>query len=158
MPPEKAVEIWQLLLKNGATPAGLGCRDTLRFEAGLPLYGHEISDAITPLEGGLAPFVRLEKGEFIGRDALVKPQPRKQIGLAMAGRAPARAGYKVFAGGAEVGVVTTGSFGPTVGKNLANCCVAVETPADAVFEVEIRGKRESAVWLDLPFYSIRRKS
>ena len=152
MPPAKAAEIWQLLMAHGATPAGLGCRDTLRFEAGLPLYGHEISDSISPLEANLGFFVKVDKGDFIGREALMQPQKRKQIGLSFLGRGVPRAGYTVFANGQAVGVVTTGSPSPTTGKNLANCIVDIDTPDDAVFTMEVRGKQEPCEKIPVPFY------
>jgi len=153
MPTEKAVEVWQLLMQHGAKPAGLGARDTLRFEACLPLYGHEISDEITPLEAGLSFFVKMEKeGGFIGIDALRNPQPRKQIGLEFLGRGVPRKDFEVFANGEKVGVITTGSPSPTNGKNLALCIVDAATPEDAEFTILVRGKQEPAKLLATPFY------
>jgi aminomethyltransferase len=152
MPADKAVEVWRLLLSKGAKPAGLGARDTLRFEACLPLYGHEISDEITPLEANLGIFVKPDKGEFIGREALLKAPARKQVGLEFLGRGVARKDFKVFANGEEVGYVTTGSPSPSTGKNLALALIKAETPDDAVFTIEVRGKQEPAAVIATPFY------
>ena len=152
MPADKAVEVWRLLIEKGAKPAGLGARDTLRFEACLPLYGHEISDEITPLEANLGIFVKPDKGEFIGREALLKAPARKQVGLEFLGRGVARKDFKVFANGEEVGYVTTGSPSPSTGKNLALALIKAETPDDAVFTIEVRGKQEPAAVIATPFY------
>ncbi len=153
MPSEHAPEIWRLFLKHGAKPAGLGARDTLRFEAGLPLYGHEISDEINPLEAGLSFFVKTQKeGGFIGCEQLSKPQSRKQIGLEFLGKGVARAGYEVFANDIKVGFVTTGSPSPTTGKNLALACVDANAPADGQYTISVRGKQEPAALIPTPFY------
>jgi len=119
-------KIWRKLLEVGKDlglkPTGLGCRDTLRFEATLPLYGHEIDQNITPLEAGLGFFVKLDKPNFIGKDALVAQKanglPRKTIGLEMVKGIP-RQGYEVLAGDKVIGVITTGYFSPTLKKNIA---------------------------------------
>lgn len=119
-------KIWRKLLEVGKDlglkPTGLGCRDTLRFEATLPLYGHEISQDITPLEAGLGYFVKLDKANFIGKDALVAQKanglPRKTIGLEL-GKGIPRQGYDVLAGDKVIGVITTGYFSPTLKKNIA---------------------------------------
>lgn len=119
-------KIWRKLHEVGKDfglkPTGLGCRDTLRFEATLPLYGHEIDQNITPLEAGLGFFVKLDKPNFIGKDALVAQKanglPRKTIGLEMAKGIP-RQGYEVLAGDKVIGVITTGYFSPTLKKNIA---------------------------------------
>lgn len=124
---EITVQIWDTLLKNkAALPCGLGCRDTLRFEVGLPLYGDELADDITPLEAGLGIFVKLDKpGGFIGRDALAAQKAeglrRKLVGLELADRAIPRHGYEVLtADGSEViGAVTTGYRGISVDKSIA---------------------------------------
>ena len=106
-------QMWDTLLAAGVVPCGLGCRDTLRFEAGLPLYGHELSDEITPLEAGLGMFAKIKaKDEFIGRDALVAQKEagltRKSVGIELQDKAIPRAGYPVEVDGVQVGVVTTG--------------------------------------------------
>ena len=120
------VKVWQKLLEvgkdMGLKPTGLGCRDTLRFEATLPLYGHEIDQDITPLEAGLGFFVKLDKENFIGKDALVAQKanglPRKTIGLEMVKGIP-RQGYEVLHGEEVIGVITTGYMSPTLKKNIA---------------------------------------
>lgn len=121
--------MWDSLMKAGIEPCGLGCRDTLRFEAGLPLYGDELADDITPLEAGLGMFVKLDKPEgFIGSEALAKQKAeglrRKLVGLELEGAATARHGYEVLdLDGAQVGYVTTGYNSLTLGKNIAMALV-----------------------------------
>lgn len=124
MPP-----VWNRLLASGkVTPCGLGCRDTLRFEAGLPLYGNELSDTISPLEAGLGIFVKLDKEEFVGKEALVAQKAegprRKLVGLELLAPGIARHGYEVTdSAGNTVGTVTTGYYSPTLGKPLAMALV-----------------------------------
>lgn len=118
-------EIWDLLYQSGKVlPCGLGCRDTLRFEAALPLYGHEISDKITPIEAGLGSFVKLEKPNFIGKAALVQQKEaglaHKLIGIELTEKAIPRQGYEVYSGEAKIGVVTTGYLSISTGKPIAN--------------------------------------
>ncbi|MBQ7624219.1 MAG: glycine cleavage system aminomethyltransferase GcvT [Clostridia bacterium] len=153
MPAEKTVEIWNLLLDAGAKPAGLGARDTLRFEACLPLYGHEISDTIRPDEANLGFFIKPDTHDFIGKEALLATPPaRKQIGLDFKGRGVARNGFPVYANGKQAGYVTTGSPSPTTGKTLALAIIDAATPDDAAFAIEVRGKLEPAEKLATPFY------
>lgn len=158
---KEATALWQLLLEagksHGLVPAGLGARDTLRFEAALPLYGHELSEQITPFEAGLGMFVKLTKEEFVGMTALAEQKQagvtRKIVGLEMTGRGIARAGYKCFANGKEIGVITSGSFAPTIGKNLALALLNIEyTQIGTAIGVEIRGKEIEAVVIPKPFY------
>lgn len=120
-------EIWDRLLSAGVTPCGLGCRDTLRFEAGLPLYGHELSDEITPLEAGLGMFVKInEKDEFIGKEAIVSQKEagitRKLVGIELLDKAIPRAGYPVEVDGEQIGVVTTGYRSISTDRSV---CVAM---------------------------------
>ena len=119
-------EIWDLLLAAGVVPCGLGCRDTLRFEAGLPLYGHELSDEITPLEAGLGMFAKIKEKDFIGRDALVAQKEsgltRKIVGIELQDKAIPRAGYPVEVNGEQVGVVTTGYRSISTDRSV---CVAM---------------------------------
>lgn len=160
-PAEAAAPLWQILLQAGAEygliPVGLGARDTLRFEAALPLYGHELSDQITPLEAGLDMFVKLAKDGFTGSEALAaqkqKGVTRKIVGLEMTGRGIARAGYTCVAGGKAIGTVTSGSFSPTTGKNLALALLDIDyiQPGTAI-GVEIRGSVVDAVVVKKPFY------
>ncbi len=117
-----AVKVWNKLIKENVVPIGLGARDTLRFEACLPLYGHEISDTINPLEAGLSMFVKLDNDQFIGKDALVKIKEdglkRKLVGLEIS-KGIAREGYEVLADDKVIGHITTGYKSPTVGKSVA---------------------------------------
>lgn len=157
--PAKAPEIWDKILEAGKdediVPAGLGARDTLRFEAALPLYGHELSESISPLEAGLGRFVKLGKQKFIGRDALLaqneKGPARRLVGVEVTGRGVARAGCELKAGGRTVGVVTTGSFAPSLKKSLG--LGLVETSFNGgELEIVIRGKAVAAKETALPFY------
>ena len=110
--PDVIVAMWEKLIAAGVTPCGLGCRDTLRFESGLPLYGHELSEEISPIMAGLGMFVKLDKPEFIGRDACAKQKAegmaKKVVGIELNDRAIPRGGYEVEADGQVIGVVTTG--------------------------------------------------
>lgn len=157
-----AAQIWQRLLADGAgmglEPAGLGARDVLRLEAGMPLYGHELTEEITPLQAGLTFALKLSKPGFTGKDALQAQKDSGDFsriaGLVMAGRAPAREGYPVFLGDARVGEVRSGTTAPSVGnKNIATALLTPEaaTPGTAV-RVEIRGTLHDATVVPLPFY------
>ena len=119
-------EIWDILLQAGVVPCGLGYRDTLRFEAGLPLYGHELSDEITPLEAGLGMFAKVKEKDFIGRDALVVQKEagltRKIVGIELQDKAIPRAGYPIELDGRQIGVVTTGYRSISTGRSV---CVAM---------------------------------
>jgi aminomethyltransferase len=160
---EEAAALWDVLLEagepHGLLPAGLGARDTLRFEACLPLYGQELGPQISPLEAGLNRFVKLEQGDFIGRDALIQQRdegiPRRLVGLEMIDRGIPRTHYPVFAEGSEepIGEVTTGTQSPTLKKNLGLAILASRyTEPGTTVEVEIRGKRLKAQVVPLPFY------
>jgi aminomethyltransferase len=163
--PAYALTVWDRLLAagrpSGLLPAGLGARDTLRFEAGLPLYGQELSREISPLEAGLERFVKLDKGDFIGRDALLRQKEkglaRKRTGLEMIERGVPRSHYQVMDGGADIGFVTSGGYAPTLKKNLAMALLAggytqEGTPVDVV----IRGQPLRASVTRLPFYQRNR--
>jgi aminomethyltransferase len=162
-----AVALWEALLEAGAeqglVPAGLGARDTLRFEARLPLYGHEINDQITPLEAGLGFFVKLKKGvDFIGREALAAQKEqgltRKLVGFEMIDRGIPRQGYEIAKDGQVVGFVTTGSFSPTLEKNIGLGYVPVAlAEIGTEFDVIIRGKAVKARVVETPFYQPRYK-
>ena len=128
---QDTVEIWDRLLKAGVQPCGLGCRDTLRFEAGLPLYGDELSEEITPIEAGLGIFCKLDKAEFIGREALVAQKElgveKKLVGIGIKDRAIPRHGYPVeLEDGTEVGVVTTGYHSITLDRSICFALVKSE--------------------------------
>lgn len=127
---EDIKEIWKILLDNGVVPCGLGCRDTLRFEAGLPLYGDELSDTITPVEAGLGMFCKLDKEEFIGKDVVAKQKAegteRKLVGIELEDKAIPRATYPVETeDGTQVGVVTTGYHSISLEKSI--CFAMVQT-------------------------------
>lgn len=158
---ENAVYLWEKLLEAGAeaglVPAGLGARDTLRFEARLPLYGQELSEDITPLEAGLSMFVKLDKGQFIGRDALLEQKRqgirRKLVGLEMTERGIPRTGYPVYRDGQPIGEVTSGTQSPTLKTNIGLALVDIaHSQPDTPLQVEIRGKRLQAKVIPTPFY------
>jgi aminomethyltransferase len=159
--PAAAVRIWEEIMRAGAEfgikPCGLGARNTLRLEAGMALYGHEIDATISPLEAGLDWIVKLEKGDFTGREALVKQKEqgikRKLAGFEMRGRGIAREGYTVLSGGAPAGWVTSGSPSPTLGKNIGMCYVPVElaAPGNGI-QVMVRNQAVDAVTVETPFY------
>mgnify|MGYP000917675426 CR=1 FL=1 len=155
-----APALWRALLEAGAplglVPCGLGARDTLRFEAGMPLYGQELDPGINPLEAGLGRFVDLDKGEFSGRRALEAVArdgaARKRIGLEMIDAAVARTGFAVRQGGADVGRVTSGGKCPTVGIFGAMALVRRDASAESEFAVDVRGQWKRARARALPFY------
>lgn len=157
----RARQVWDALLAAGEPlglkPCGLGARDTLRLEAGMPLYGHELSRDTNPYEANLGRVVKLDKGEFVGREALAAVQAegpaRKLIGLVMREPAIPRQGYAVRVGGEEVGVVTSGTQSPTLGERIAMAYV----PTDAAgigreVEVVVRDRPYRAEQVKLPFY------
>lgn len=159
---EFAPALWDKLLQAGKgyglAPAGLGARDTLRFEVALPLYGQELSQDITPLEAGLDRFVKLEKENFIGRDALMEQKSvgikRKIVGFEMVDRGIPRTRYDVLADGEKIGYVTSGNFSPSLEKNLGMALVdsAFSEPGTEV-DIVIRNKPTKARIVELPFYS-----
>ena len=155
---DSAVPLWNALVRLGrVTPAGLGARDTLRLEMGMALYGNDIDDTTTPLEANLAWLVKLDKGDFVGRDALVAQKQRgltrKLVGFTMAERNFPRHGYPVFFAGAPSGVVCSGTMSPTLGIPIGTCYLPVAgTKAGSSFEIEIRGKRLPATVTRPPFY------
>src|SRR5206468_7611371 len=120
---KQAMPLWEDLLRRGAKACGLGARDTLRLEAAMPLYGHELSEEVDPLQASLGWAVKLDKGDFIGRDALLKrkddPTLRQRIGLELLHKRPAREGAAVLKDGKQVGKVTSGTFTPTLNKAVA---------------------------------------
>ena len=159
--PEDATFLWEAIMEVGKSygliPTGLGCRDTLRFEATLPLYGHELSPDITPLEAGLGKFVALDKGDFNGREILVQQYQtgvkRKIAGFVLTGRGVPRAEYPVVYEGRRIGTVTTGSYAPTLEKNMGLALVEAEfAKTGEQFVIEIRGKEIPAEVIQKPFY------
>ncbi|HBE79110.1 MAG TPA: glycine cleavage system aminomethyltransferase GcvT [Firmicutes bacterium] len=160
--PDQAVSLWELIMHTGTAagiqPIGLGARDTLRFEAGLPLYGNELSQDISPLEAGLDRFVKFSKSVFVGREALLKQQtngiPRTLIGLEMIERGIPRSGCSVIKNNQPIGFVTSGSYAPTLAKNLAIALIQSEfNSPDSKLQIDIRGKLLTAKIIKLPFYS-----
>ncbi|MET8676711.1 glycine cleavage system aminomethyltransferase GcvT [Streptomyces sp. NPDC004647] len=173
--PGDAEALWQALTEAGAdrglVPCGLSCRDTLRLEAGMPLYGHELTTSLTPFDAGLGRVVKFEKttngGDFVGRQALEaaakraeEAPPRKLVGLIASGRRVPRAGYGVVdaASGTVIGEVTSGAPSPTLGKPVAIAYVdaAHAEPGTAGVAVDIRGSNEPYEVVALPFYKRQR--
>jgi aminomethyltransferase len=159
--PENAVAVWNAILDAGAAygikPCGLGARNTLRLEAAMSLYGHEIGASITPFDAGLGWIVKMDKGDFTGRDALVKQREksttRALMGFEMRGRGIARDGYEVFLDGVEAGWVTSGSPAPALNKNIGLCFL----PADRAkvgekIGILIRNQTVEAEIVPTPFY------
>jgi aminomethyltransferase len=146
---DKIAEVWNKIMEAGKNlglkPCGLGCRDTLRFEATLPLYGNEIDKDITPLEAGLGMFVKLNKENFIGKEALVKQKEeglkRKLVGFELIDKGIPRHGYEVMADGKIIGHVTTGYMSPTVKKSIGLALIdAAYTELETPIEIVIRSK------------------
>ena len=152
------VRVWDKLMESGrCMPCGLGCRDTLRFEVGLPLYGDELSADITPIEASLSMFVKLDKPEFIGKEALARQKAegvkRRIVGIELEGSAVPRHGYPVIADGRQIGEVTTGYKSTSTGKSVA--MAMVEKPYDKLgtpVEVQIRKKTFPAKVVKKRFY------
>jgi len=157
---EKSPGLWDSVLKGSDStevePVGLGARDTLRLEKGFPLYGHELDESTTPLEAGLGWVAKLRKGPFIGRDALLRQREtgitRALVGLEMTGMGIARAGYAIEADGQPVGVVTSGTLSPTLGKAIALGYVSSEhAVVGRELAIVIRGRHSKARIVHLPF-------
>jgi aminomethyltransferase len=158
---EDAVTLWRALINagrnHGLQPTGLGARDTLRLEARLPLYGNDITEETHPLEAGLGWVVKLDAGDFIGREALRSIKAagleRRLVGFEMTGRGIARHGYPIVAQGKPVGEVTSGSPGPTVGRNIGLGYVPLAlSKVGTPLGIEIRGRVVDAVVVRTPFY------
>lgn len=157
-PGEHAERIWNALTASGeVTPAGLGARDSLRLEMGMALYGNDLDDATTPLEASLGWLVKMKKGDFVGRDALVKQKEeglkRKLVGFTTVERSFPRHGYPVFANGKPSGEVRSGTMSPTLGIPIGTAYVPPASAAEgSPLEIEIRGKRVPATVQKMPFY------
>jgi aminomethyltransferase len=153
---DMAVPLWEELLNRGAKPCGLGARDTLRLEAAMPLYGHELNEELDPLQAGLAWAVKFDKGDFIGKAALLRAQKenrRQRVGLELEGKRAAREGCLVLADGREVGKVASGSFAPTLQKSIAMAYVdRTQGEVGTRLQVDIRGDKVAARVVKLPFY------
>ena len=161
VPPIEAERLWKEIMKAGADfdimPCGLGARNTLRMEASMALYGHEIHASITPWEAGLDWIVKLDKGDFVGRDTLVKQKERgitrKLAGFEMRGRGIARDGYEINENGVGAGWVTSGGPAPTLNKNIGMCYLPLGTAEiGRTIEVMVRGRGVEAVTIPMPFY------
>jgi len=160
-PAAAGLSLWSALIEAGAphgiAPIGLGARDTLRLEAKMTLYGNDIDDSTTAYEADLAWIVKLKKGDFVGREALVQQRrdglKRKLVGFEMRGRAIARHGFMAVLDRRPVGQVTSGSFAPYLKKNIGLAYLPIEmTEVGTAFEVEIRGRTEPADVVATPFY------
>ena len=152
--------LWDALLDAGSSegilPCGLGARDTLRLEAGLRLYGQDMDDDTDPYSCGLGWTVKLQKGEFMGSAALARidpsKPPRRFVGIAVQGRAIARHGQRVLAGGRDAGEVTSGTYSFTLDHSIATASIDSDAPADADLSIDIRGTIAAAEVVPLPFY------
>jgi aminomethyltransferase len=161
IPPAESERIWNEVMaagrEFGIKPCGLGARNTLRLEAKMALYGHEIDASITPLEADLAWIVKLDKGEFVGREALLKQNEsgvrRTLVGFEMRGRGIGRDGYEVFVDGAPAGWVTSGSPSPTLNKNIGLCYLpTAQAQPGVAIQVMVRTQPVDAVTVETPFY------
>ena len=143
VPADAAAELWSAVVGAGIQPAGLGARDTLRLEAGLPLHGHELGPGITPLQAGLGWVVAWGKEKFRGRDALAAERERgvqrHLVGIATEGRRPPRADCTVLVDGARVGTVTSGNFSPVLGHGIALAFVPPTVGEGTPVDVDVRG-------------------
>lgn len=159
--PNRAERLWSEILESGndygIQPCGLGARNTLRLEAAMALYGHEIDATITPWEAGLDWIVKLDKGDFLGREALMKQKERgitRQLaGFEMKGRGIARDGYEILADGVGVGWVTSGGPAPALNKNIGMCMLPLHLSGPGnLLEISVRGRGVEAVTIPMPFY------
>ncbi|MBI3411425.1 MAG: glycine cleavage system aminomethyltransferase GcvT [Planctomycetes bacterium] len=154
---QQGVQLWEELVKRGAKACGLGARDTLRLEAAMPLYGHELNEDIDPFQARLGWAVKLDKGDFRGREALERrqhdPALRKRVGLELEGKRIAREGANIMTDDNPVGTVCSGTFGPTLQKTIAMAYVDPAcTPPGTPVSVDIRGALAPARVVPLPFY------
>ncbi|WP_368490924.1 glycine cleavage system aminomethyltransferase GcvT [Clostridium sp. BJN0013] len=155
----EAPKIWEILLEagkeEGLIPCGLGARDTLRLEAGMPLYGHEMNDEITPIEAGLGMFVKMDKEDFIGKKSLEQKEPaqKKRIGLKVTGRGIIRENMEVYSGDCKIGITTSGTYCPYIGYPAAMAMLPSDysKPGTKVTVIAKRKKVEAEV-VELPFY------
>ncbi|MEX0868793.1 MAG: glycine cleavage system aminomethyltransferase GcvT [Nitriliruptoraceae bacterium] len=160
-PAAAAADLWHAVVAVGATPAGLACRDTLRLEAGMPLYGHELSRQRTPQAAGMGRIVDLDHA-FVGRDALAAAGPPTEVlvGLVADGRRAPRAGNAVITPGAtRIGEVTSGALSPTLGHPIAMAYVAADhADTGTRLQVDVRGTAATVDVVDLPFYRRAKRS
>jgi aminomethyltransferase len=155
VPRQVAEAFWEAVMEAGIPPAGLGARDTLRLEAGLPLHGHELGPTITPFEAGLGWVVRMDKPEFRGKGALEAQRAagltRTLRGLRCEGRRPPRADNDVLVDGQVVGTVTSGNFSPVLGVGIAMAFLPVDTPDGEAVVIDVRGAEVAATVVPMPF-------
>ena len=158
-------KLWDMLLETGKEygliPCGLGARDTLRLEAAMPLYGHEMDDTVSPLETDLGAFVKLDKDDFIGKEALIAAgEPKRaRIGLKVTGRGIVREHCPVFKGDMQIGMTTSGTHCPFIGMPVAMALVdSVYSEIGTEVEVEVRGRKVTAEVVPLPFYKRPKKA
>ena len=158
-------KLWDMLLETGKEygliPCGLGARDTLRLEAAMPLYGHEMDDTVSPLETDLGAFVKLDKDDFIGKEALIAAgEPKRaRIGLKVTGRGIVREHCPVFAGDMQIGMTTSGTHCPFIGMPVAMALVdSAYSEIGTEVEVEVRGRKVTAEVVPLPFYKRPKKA
>jgi aminomethyltransferase len=155
---EYAEKIWVELIKAGASPAGLGARDSLRLEATYSLYGHEINDSITPVEAGLFWLVKPKEGlEYIGKNVLIKQKTegtdRIIVGLTLMDRGVIRDGFKISKNGNEIGYVTSGGYSPTLKKTIGLGLIKKQYKEEGTeLEIEVRNKLLKGVVVSTPFY------
>lgn len=169
VPSDKVVELWDAVVRGGESqglkPCGLGARDTLRLEAAMPLYGHELGEQTDPFMAGLDFAVKLDKPDFIGKRALVAAKrsrdaalSRRRVGLELEGKRIAREGFAVMKGEAKVGYVTSGTFAPTLAKSIAMAYVQPDVAEpNTPLAVDIRGQAVPASVVPLPFYKRRKE-
>ena len=155
--PSESPRLWQEILEAGeefgSKPCGLGARNTLRLEAKMALYGHELTASINPFEADLAWIVKMDKGDFVGRAALAKEPTRKLVGFEMQERGIGRDGYEVWIEGAPAGWVTSGGPSPTLNKNIGLCYLPVQSAVPGVaIQIMIRNAPVAAVTVPTPFY------
>lgn len=157
VPVEHAEALWNAVLGSGVRPAGLGARDTLRLEAGLPLHGHELGPGITPLQANLAWVVAFDKPTFLGRDPLIAERdhgPKRVLrGISTEGRRPPRGGAEVRSNGALVGTITSGNLSPVLGHGIALGFVPPTIEIGSPVEVVVRGNELAGTIVDVPFVS-----
>jgi glycine cleavage system T protein (aminomethyltransferase) len=164
-PSGRSGEVWERLMKEGAAfglrPCGLGCRDTLRLEMGYPLYGNDIDETTTPNEAGLDFAVDFDKGEFIGREALIRQKQagisRKLFGFELLRRGVPRHGQRILSGGEEIGIVTSGNHSPSLNKGIGMGYIGrTFVKSDGEIRIDIRGNIVPAVVAERPFYNKRK--
>jgi aminomethyltransferase len=154
LPNAMMTPFWDALIAKGAVPCGLGARDTLRLEAAMPLYGHELNESIDPLSAGLGSAVKLDKGDFIGRSALAAKKPTMaRVGLQLEGKRAARENSPVLKDGHPIGTVTSGSYVPYLEQSIAMATVPVEhAGVGSMLTIDLRGTTIPATVVPLPFY------